>query len=250
MIRSAIRALRLPPGNRGLDAGCGIGSHTLFLAEAVGPAGHVTGLDLSRELLEHAQSRLDAPRLKAGASFLRGDAGTLPFKRGSFDWVWSVDCVGYASPEPVSALREMARVVKPGGTIAVLAWSSQQLLPGYPLLEARLNATSQGIAPFSIGKKPDSHFLRALGWFREAGLEQTEARTFAGDIRSPLTEVTRAALLSLFRMRWEEPRQELSPEDWAQFQRICWPGSPDFVLDSPDYYAFFTYSMFQGRVAS
>jgi demethylmenaquinone methyltransferase/2-methoxy-6-polyprenyl-1,4-benzoquinol methylase len=161
-----------------------------------------------------------------------------------------VDCVGYASPEPVSALREMARVVKPGGTIAVLAWSSQQLLPGYPLLEARLNATSQGIAPFSIGKKPDSHFLRALGWFREAGLEQTEARTFAGDIRSPLTEVTRAALLSLFRMRWGEPRQELSPEDWAQFQRICRPGSPDFVLDSPDYYAFFTYSMFQGRVAS
>lgn len=249
MIRSAIGALRLPPGSRGLDAGCGTGSHTPLLTEAVGPAGQVTGLDLSRELLEHAQTRLDAPRLKAGASFLQGDAGRLPFKRGSFDWVWSVDCVAYASPAPVSALRELARVVKPGGTIAVLAWSSQQLLPGYPLLEARLNATRQGIAPFSMGSRPESHFLRALGWLREAGLEQTEGRTFVGDIRSPLTEETRAALLSLFGMRWGEPRQELSPEDWAQFQRLCQPESPDFILDLPDYYAFFTYSMFRGTVA-
>jgi demethylmenaquinone methyltransferase/2-methoxy-6-polyprenyl-1,4-benzoquinol methylase len=54
-IRSAIQALQLPSGSRGLDAGCGIGSHTLLLAEAVGPAGHVTGLDLSPEFLAHAR---------------------------------------------------------------------------------------------------------------------------------------------------------------------------------------------------
>jgi len=50
-IRQAIRALELPEGSRGLDAGCGIGSHTLLLAEVVGPGGHVTGLDLSAELV-------------------------------------------------------------------------------------------------------------------------------------------------------------------------------------------------------
>ncbi|TET97077.1 MAG: methyltransferase type 11, partial [Dehalococcoidia bacterium] len=47
VIPSAIQALQLPRGSRGLDAGCGIGLQALLLAEAVGPAGHVTGLDLS-----------------------------------------------------------------------------------------------------------------------------------------------------------------------------------------------------------
>ena len=47
LLRSVIRALRLRKGSLGLDAGCGIGLPALLLAEAVGPAGHVTGLDLS-----------------------------------------------------------------------------------------------------------------------------------------------------------------------------------------------------------
>jgi len=51
ILRSAIQALQLPSGSRGLDAGCGIGLQALLLAEAVGAAGHVTGLDLSPELL-------------------------------------------------------------------------------------------------------------------------------------------------------------------------------------------------------
>jgi len=53
--RSAIQALQLPVGSRGLDAGCGIGLQTVLLAEAVGPAGHITGLDLSPEFLLHAK---------------------------------------------------------------------------------------------------------------------------------------------------------------------------------------------------
>jgi SAM-dependent methyltransferase len=151
--------------------------------------------------------------------------------------------------EPLPLLRELARVVKPGGGVAILGWSSQQLLPGYPLLEARLNATSAGIAPFAEGNRPERHFLRALGWFREAGLQERTARTFAGDVHPPLSDDVRSALLSLFEMRWGNPQSELSPEDWAEYERLCQPGSPDFLLDLPDYYAFFTYSMFHGRVA-
>ena len=55
ILREAIQALRLPQGSRGLDAGCGIGLPALLLTEAVGPAGHVTGLDISAELLLHAK---------------------------------------------------------------------------------------------------------------------------------------------------------------------------------------------------
>jgi demethylmenaquinone methyltransferase/2-methoxy-6-polyprenyl-1,4-benzoquinol methylase len=249
VIRAAIQALKLSPGSRGLDAGCGIGSHTLLLAEAVTSGGHVTGLDLRPAFLVRARETAAKSPLSEYVSFREGSVSSLPFDDDAFDWAWSVDCVGYAPGEPLPLLRELARVVRPGGIVAVLFWSSQQLLPGYPLLEARLNATSVGIAPFAEGKRPERHFLRALGWFRDAGLLEATARTFVGDVHAPLSEQVREALLSLIEMRWGEPRSELSPEDWAEFRRICQPGSPDFVLNLPDYYAFFTYSLFCGKVA-
>ncbi|MCK5329143.1 MAG: class I SAM-dependent methyltransferase, partial [Candidatus Latescibacteria bacterium] len=225
------------------------GSHTLLLAEAVGSAGHVTGLDVSPELLVRARERAEQPGLSERVSFREGDVRKLPFDDDSFDWVWSADCVGYAPFEPLSLVKELARVVKPGGCVALLGWSSQQLLPGYPLLEARLNATASGIAPFVKGKRPESHFLRALGWFREAGLEEPTALTFVGDVHAPLSDDLRSALTSLFEMRWGEPQSELTQEDGVEYQRLCQPESPDFILNLPDYYAFFTYSMFRGQVA-
>jgi len=90
--------------------------------------------------------------------------------------------------------------------------------------------------------------LCALGWFRDAGLEEPTARTFAGDAYAPLTHDLRNALIALFQMRWPEVETELTKEDWAEFQRLCLPESPEFILNHPDYYAFFTYSMFWGRV--
>lgn len=248
VIREAIRALELPRGSRGLDAGCGIGSHTLLLAEAVAPDGHVTGVDVRREFLARARERAAKSCLSERVIFKEGDISSLPFDNDAFDWAWSVDCVGFIPTEPVALLKELMRVVKPGGSAAVLVWSSQQLLPGHPLLEARLNATSLGISPFSEGRRPESHFLRALGWFRAAGFEATVARTFAGDACAPLSGDVRDALLSLIEMRWGEPQPELSAADWKEFVRLCRPESPDFILNLPDYYAFFTYSMFRGRV--
>jgi len=250
VIRSAIQALQLPAGSRGLDAGCGIGLQALLLAEAVGPAGHVTGLDLSPQFSVHARGIAEKAGLSERISFQQGDVNRLPFDDDTFDWVWSANCVGYHPAEPLPLLRELTRVVKPGGNVAILAWSSQQLLPGYPLLEARLNTTSSGIAPFVKGKRPELHFLRALGWFREAGLEEPTAQTFVGDAHAPLNDDMRSALMALLEMRWPGVESEVTPEDWAEFQRLCQPESPDFILDLPDYYAFYTYSMFRGKVAS
>ena len=249
VLRSAIQALQLPPGSRGLDAGCGIGLQALMLAEAVGPAGHITGLDLSPEILVYARDMVRKAGLSERISFREGDVKELPFDDDSFDWAWSVDCVGYAPMEPLPLVKELARVVKPGGSVAILAWSHEKLLPGYPLLEAHLNATSAGIAPFVKGKKPEAHFNRGLGWFRDAGLEEPTARTFAGDAHAPLTDDLRSALKALFQMRWPGVESELAPEDRAEFQRLCLPESPDFILGHPDYYALFTYSMFDGKVA-
>jgi demethylmenaquinone methyltransferase/2-methoxy-6-polyprenyl-1,4-benzoquinol methylase len=250
-VYSAIQALQLPSGSRGLDAGCGIGLQTLLLTKAVGPTGHVTGLDISPEFLLHAEEIVEKSGLSEQISFQEGDVRRLPFKNGTFDWVWSSCCVGYsASLEPLPSVKELDRVVKPWGRVAIFAWSSETLLPGYPLLEARLNATSSGIAPFVKGKRPGLHFLRALGWFHEAGLEEPTARTFAGDAYAPLSDDLRAALIALFEMRWPEVESELTSEDRAEYQRLCLPESPEFILNHPDYYAFFTCSMFDGKVAS
>jgi ubiquinone/menaquinone biosynthesis C-methylase UbiE len=246
VIRSAIQALQLPLGSRGLDAGCGIGLQAILLAKEVGSAGHVTGLDLSPELLVYAKENVEKAGLAEQITFKEGSVAELPFDDHTFDWAWSMDCVGYLPLEPQPLLLELSRVVKPGGLVAITAWSSEKLLPGHPQLEARLNATTPGIAPFAAGKKPELHFLRALGWFREAGLEEPTAQTFAGDAYAPLTDDLRRALESLFQMRWPGVKEELAREDWEEYQRLCLPESPDFILNRPDYYAFFTYSMFRG----
>ncbi len=249
VVRAAIQALRLPMGSCGLDAGCGIGLQAQLLAEAVGPSGRVTGLDVSSAFLAYAEEMAKKAGLAGRISFQSGDVRELPFDDDSFDWAWSADCVGYAPLEPLPLLKELARVVKPGGAVAILAWSSEKLLPGYPLLEAHLGATSVGMAPFAKEKRPELHFMRALGWFRGANLREPTARTFAGDACAPLTADLRSALVALLQMRWAGVEPELAPEDQAAYRRLCLPDSPDFILDHPDYCAFFTYSMFYGRVA-
>jgi demethylmenaquinone methyltransferase/2-methoxy-6-polyprenyl-1,4-benzoquinol methylase len=249
VIRAAIQALHLPPGSRGLDVGCGIGLQALQLAEAVGPSGHVTGLDLSPQLLQHANGLAARAGLAGRVTFREGDMHALPFDDRTFDWLWSADCAGYGAAEPLPLMQELARVVRPGGTVAILFWSSQMLLPGHPMLEARLNATRAGIAPFVPEMAPELHPLATLRWLREAGLEDTWVKTLAGTAHAPLDEDIRNALVALLEMRWKGAEAELSPQDRAAYRRLSQAESPDFILNQPDYYAFFTYSLFCGQVA-
>lgn len=247
-LRAIIESLELPYCSRGLDAGCGMGLQALLLAEAVGAGGHVTGLDIMPELLAHGEDLVAKAGLSDQITFRAGDVSCLPFEDDSFDWAWSADCIGYPAGELASLLHELLRVVRPGGSVILLGWSSQQLLPGYPLLEARLNATCSGYIPLLKEKHPQVNFMRALSSFRNAGLEDIRAQTFVGDVQAPLSHDLRTALLSLFEMLWSAPQPEASAEDVAEYTRLCTPDSPDFILDISDYYAFFTYSMFLGKV--
>ena len=120
VMRRAIHALNLPPGSRGLDVGCGIGLQALLLAEAVGPAGHVTGVDLSPKFIDCARSITEKAGISEQVSFQEGDMNKLPFDDDTFDWVWSANCAGYAPGEPLPLLKELARVVKPGGSVIII----------------------------------------------------------------------------------------------------------------------------------
>jgi ubiquinone/menaquinone biosynthesis C-methylase UbiE len=247
-IRDAVAALGLTAGSRGLDAGCGVGLAALTLADSIGPQGRVVGLDLSEPLLARGEELARENGMAERVFFERGDVNELPFDDNDFDWAWSADCVGYYREAPFPALQELVRVVKPGGTIALLAWSSEQLLPGHPALEARLKATAAGLAPFARGMPPARHFPRAIEWFRELGLEEIQSRTFAGDACAPLSDELREALIALVGMRWPGAEDELTAEEREEFRRIADPASPEFILSDPSYYAFFTYSMFWGKV--
>lgn len=248
LLRSIIQSLRLPQGSRGLDVGCGIGLQTMLLADAVAPGGQITGVDLNPELLSFAIDQVAVAAAPGQINFQQGNMHHLPFPERVFDWAWSADCIGYPVGNLDPQLKELARVVKPGGSITILAWTSQQVLPGYPLLEASLNAACSSYAPYLSGQDPQRHFFRALRGFKEAGLGDVQAQTFVGEVHAPLSAGQRTALVSLFEMLWVEPSAAASLADWEEGRRLCTPGSPDFLLDLPEYYAFFTYTLFRGKV--
>ncbi len=249
VLQSMLRAIQLPRASQGLDAGCGIGLQTLWLADAIGPEGHVTGLDIEPELLRFGEKLVIETGLSGRITFQEGDVfAHLPFESNSFDWVWSMDCISYPAGELEPILKELMRVVKPGGRILISGWSGQQILPGYPLLEARLNATCSGYLPYLQGIEPEQHFMRIAGWFRDAGLDSVRVRSFVGEAQEPLTTGERIALTDLFEMLWGQRQNETSSEDWDAFLQLCNPTSPNSILDQPGYYAYFTYTLFEGIV--
>jgi len=249
-LKAAIEALHFPPGSRGLDIGCGTGELSLMMAEATRPDGHVTGLDISWPVLDYAHRKTSQSALTEHISFEQGDMQALPFAPGSFDWAWSVDCAGYPSADLLPILLGIRRVVRPGGMIALLAWSSQQLLPGYSMLEARLNATCSAYAPFLESQPARSHFQRALYWFSKAGLTNATYNTFVGQIQAPLRPEIRDGMALLFEMLWGDGIDQTSKADMEAYRQLCTPTSPDFIVDIPEYCGFFTYTMFTGRVAA
>ena len=139
-------------------------------------------------------------------------------------------------------------MVRPDGTVAVMFWSSQQLLPGHPDLEARLNRTQAGLAPALMEWPATRHPLRAFGWMQTAGLKERKAATFVAEIRSPLDETGKEALAAIIQMRWGRPMSELTDTEWAEFERLLDRRGPDSIVDAEDYYGFFTYSLFWGKV--
>lgn len=255
IVSSAIDVLGLKNGNRGLDAGCGIGNHTLWLAEAVSPNGHVTGIDISDEALSIAKQKLEKSDLKKQVSFQFGDIFNLPFEDRTFDWVWSADVLylwlmgSKESPmNPQVVIKELARVVKPGGIIALLFWSSQKLLPGYPLLEAKLNATKAANFTGPFGIQPKLHSTRAVGWFQMAGLKEPKVQNFVAEFQAPFSDEEKKALVGTFRMFWNKVKPEVSDEVWSEYKRLCSPKSSDFILNLPDYHGYIVYSLFYALV--
>ncbi|WP_318011394.1 methyltransferase domain-containing protein [Actinotalea sp. M2MS4P-6] len=166
----------LRPGQRLLDVGCGPGTITLDLARAVAP-GEVVGVDASDAVLAEARLLADAAGDVPGLSFRAADAMALPFPDASFDVVHAHQVLQHL-PDPVRALREMRRVVRPGGLVAVrdvdyatMTWApaSEGLAEWRELYREVANAD---------GGEPDAGRYLA-GWALQAGFASEDLTSSA-----------------------------------------------------------------------
>ena len=110
-------ALEPSPGERILEVGPGTGYYTLDVAEWVKPDGEVDILDLQQEMLDHTMRRAGELGL-VNVTATRSDATSMPYEAGSFDAAYLVTVLGEI-PEQDAAIRELARVLKPGGRLVV-----------------------------------------------------------------------------------------------------------------------------------
>ena len=125
--RRFLRFIPVRAGDHVLEVGCGSGVVVRDLAARVGPRGRVVGVDPSRWLLE-AAARLLGDHPRRGRVALRtADGARLPFAAGRFDVTLAVTVLLHVA-DPLAVVREMARVTRPGGLIAVQDWPPSEVL--------------------------------------------------------------------------------------------------------------------------
>lgn len=145
-----VRCARVRGGERVLDVACGTGN-TALVARARGA--EVTGLDLTPELLAIAERRAAQEQLP-GITWLPGDAEALPFPDASFDVVTS-SCGLMFAPDQAKVASELARVTKPGGRVAIQAWTRHGGIGRLFALTARhLPPPASVASPFDWAEEP------------------------------------------------------------------------------------------------
>jgi ubiquinone/menaquinone biosynthesis C-methylase UbiE len=134
LIRWAVarRAAAMKPAGLAVDLGCGPGYLVLKLARTA-PGLHVTGIDLAEEMLVEAETQARLSGLEDRVAFKKGDAAQIPFPDGSLDLVVSTGSLHHWG-DPVGALDEIARVVRPGGSFLVFDLRRDMSAPFYLLV--------------------------------------------------------------------------------------------------------------------
>jgi ubiquinone/menaquinone biosynthesis C-methylase UbiE len=254
-LSSAIKQLKLSKESKILDAACGIGNISKLLAKELGNNATITGIDISDEFLNYANNSIKNTILQDQITFLKEDINNLSFNDNSFDCIFSVDTVwpgpknfGCPCEDPLPIIKEFYKVVKPGGKIALLFWSGQKLLSGFPVLEARLNSIDTALIPYTNATNPSFHILRAKNWFEKFDIKDIKTKTFTIDFCGPLSEKEKEGLLISFKMLWENAKDNLETKDKEKYMQITDPTSSDFILNCQDYYGFINYTMFYGTI--
>lgn len=171
--RARLRQLiQARPGETGLDVGCGLAHLTCELAREVAPGGRMIGVDMSADMVAGAVERVQREGLAGSIEIRVGDATTLDLADASVDFVVAVQSYSYV-PEVESAINEAARVLRPGGRLAVLEtdWDLCVYESSDPALMRRIFDGRWRFAHWQLPRQ-----LHRL--FRNAGLRLAQAEAF------------------------------------------------------------------------
>ena len=236
-LRTILAALPLRPGARVLDVASGDGCYSLWLAER---GAQVVGVDRSTAYLDLAQQRAGASPRAQQIRFEMADASSLPFADGTFDLAWCAQSF-YSLPDPLAALREMIRVTRPGGHVAVLENDTlhHMLLPWPAELElavrrAQLLALSaehagQGLDKFYIGRN-------LCGIFRQCSIDRCEVQTFPVERHAPLSDDEERFLRCYFADLRERAWPYLDDATRTAFDMLFDPRATTYLIRQPDFH--------------
>lgn len=137
--RRSYDLMRIRPGDKVLDVGCGPGTDTLALVRLVGDSGQVVGVDYDQAMITQADRAAANANVGPGVEHVHADAYALPFEPGEFDSCRSERLFEHLC-HPEQALSEMVRVTKPGGSVVVVDsdWGSGSIDSLHPDIERRV----------------------------------------------------------------------------------------------------------------
>jgi ubiquinone/menaquinone biosynthesis C-methylase UbiE len=201
----ALAALR--PGERVLDVACGTGLVTFRAADAVGAHGFVAASDISEDMVR-ALAEAAAAR-GVGGDFRRMDAETLDHPDAAFDAVLCALGLMYVA-EPANALREMRRVLRPGGRAAAVVWGARRNCGWaeiFPIVERR---TASDVCPMFFALGTGSAMA---GAFRSAGFTDVREERISVPIVFPNADAAIGAAfiggpVALAHSRFDEATRE------------------------------------------
>lgn len=161
--RKTVQALALPPAARVLDLATGTADLALMIATRH-PDSEVTGLDVSERMLEVGRQKVDDRRLSARVRLVHGSAEALPFDDATFDGVCIAFGIRNVSDRGL-ALRELARVTRPGGRVAVLELSEPEGGLLGPLARFHVHSVVPWIGSLLSGAREYRYLERSIAAF-------------------------------------------------------------------------------------
>ncbi len=194
------------PGERILDAGCGRGAVLLPLAEAVGPTGHVTGIDVAKGMIDALRADVTAHGLTQ-VDLAVMDATAPDLTPGSFHAIAS-SLVLFFLPDPITALRSWHELLRPGGRVAISTFGPRDEI---------VRAVDDVFAPFLPPQLLDARTSGASGPFAsDQGVEHLFQEAGFHDVRT-----TSRMFTAVFRDagQWRE-------WSWSHGQRAMWEAVP------------------------
>lgn len=229
-LTAIVDSIPLRTSDRVLDAGCGDGFFTQLLYRRMNNGGQLIAFDRSAEYLHLAQQQVQPDERDPAVQFQLGDVQQLPFPAASFDLIWCAHSM-QSFHDPKEALREFRRVLRPGGTIAILETDNihGMILPWPEGLELAV-LTAEEKALQELTSRDGLYFLRfAERYLSESGFTKFRRITHAIDRQTPFEDAFREYITIYLADLYHRVEPYLADDQRTAAAHLLLPSSPQFI---------------------